>query len=226
MVKFENVSKKFGSTLALDDLSFEIEQGEFVFITGPSGAGKSTMLKLLLRQLRPDKGRVLIDGKDIADLKRKEIPYYRRKLGFVFQDFKLLQDRTVYENVSLGLEIGEEIKESRDKKIKEALKKVDILDKADLFPRQLAGGEQQRAVVARALVTDPKIILADEPTGNLDPVTSKQIVTLLDEAAKSGTTVLMATHNENLVNTFKRRVLHFKKGKLVSDAKSGKYEED
>lgn len=226
MVKFIEVSKKFGSKLALDDISFGINPGEFVFITGPSGAGKTTLLRLLLRQLKPDRGKVLIEGKDIGDLKHKEIPFYRRKLGFVFQDFKLLSDRTVYENVSLGLEIGEDIKEDRDKKIKEALKKVDILDRADLFPRQLAGGEQQRCVIARALVTDPKIILADEPTGNLDPGTSRQIVDLLDTASKNGTIVLMSTHNENIVNSLKRRVLRFKNGKLISDTKGGKYEED
>lgn len=226
MVKFESVTKKFGSSFALDDVSFEVGKGEFVFITGPSGAGKTTLLRLLLRQFKPDLGKVLIEGKNIGELKHSEIPYYRRKLGFVFQDFKLLPERTVYENVSLGLEIGEEIRTSRDKKIKDALKQVDLSDKANLFPKQLAGGEQQRTVIARALVTDPKIILADEPTGNLDPTTSRQIVSLLDVASKNGAIVLMATHNENIVNSLKRRVLRFKKGKLVSDAKSGKYEED
>lgn len=226
MVKFESVTKKFGSSLAIDDVSFEVEKGEFVFITGPSGAGKTTLLRLLLRQIKPDLGKVLIEGKNIGELKHSEVPYYRRKLGFVFQDFKLLPDRTVYENISLGLEIGEEIKTSRDKKIKDALKQVELEGKENLFPKQLAGGEQQRTVIARALVTDPKIILADEPTGNLDPTTSKQIVSLLDQASKNGAVVLMATHNENIVNSLKRRVIRFKRGKLVSDEKIGRYKED
>src|SRR3989344_595364 len=221
MLKFESVTKKFGSTNALDNVSFEVGLGEFVFVTGPSGAGKSTLLKLLLRQLKPDHGKIIIEGKDISELKKDQVPFYRRKLGFVFQDFKLLPDRTVWENVALGLEIGEDTK-NPEKKIKDALEEVGIEDKKNLFPRQLAGGEQQRVVIARALVTQPKLILADEPTGNLDPVTSRQIISLLDHAAKNGTTVLMATHNEIIVNTLKRRVLKFKKGKLVSDTEKGK----
>ena len=225
MLKFESVTKKFGSTNALDNVSFEVGLGEFVFVTGPSGAGKSTLLKLLLRQLKPDHGKIIIEGKDISELKKDQVPFYRRKLGFVFQDFKLLPDRTVWENVALGLEIGEDTK-NPEKKIKDALEEVGIEDKKNLFPRQLAGGEQQRVVIARALVTQPKLILADEPTGNLDPVTSRQIISLLDHAAKNGTTVLMATHNEIIVSTLKRRVLKFKKGKLVSDTEKGKYEED
>src|SRR3989338_11191379 len=212
MLKFESVTKKFGSTNALDNVSFEVGLGEFVFVTGPSGAGKSTLLKLLLRQLKPDHGKIIIEGKDISELKRDQVPFYRRKLGFVFQDFKLLPDRTVWENVALGLEIGEDTK-NPDKKIKDALEEVGIEDKKNLFPRQLAGGEQQRVVIARALVTQPKLILADEPTGNLDPATSRQIVELLDRQTKEdGTTVIMATHNENIVNSFKRRVILFRGG--------------
>lgn len=225
MLKFDNVTKKFGSTIALEDISFEAGQGDFVFVTGPSGAGKSTLLKLLLGQLKADYGKIIIEGKDISSINRSQVPFYRRKLGFVFQDFKLLPDRTVWENVALGLEIGEETK-NPEQKIAKALEEVGISDKARLFPKQLAGGEQQRVVIARALVTEPKLILADEPTGNLDPATSRQIITLLDNAAKKGTTVLIATHNENIVNTLKRRVLRFKKGKLVSDTEKGKYEED
>lgn len=224
MVKFDEVTKNYGTTKALEDVSFEIEEGEFVFITGPSGAGKTTLLRLLLREIKPDKGRILIEGKDIGTLRKNEIPYYRRRLGFVFQDFKLLYDRTVLENLALTLEIRGDLENHRDR-IQEALNEVGMLDKAQLFPRQLAGGEQQRVVIARALVADPKIILADEPTGNLDPSTSRQIVSLLDKVAKKGTTVLMATHNENVVNSLKRRVLTFKNGKLLNDKKVGKYEE-
>lgn len=224
MVKFDNVSKKFGSIVALQDASFEIKKGEFVFVTGPSGAGKTTIVKLLLREYRPDSGRVLIEDKDIATLRSWEVPLYRRKIGVVFQDFKLLPDRTVFENVSLALEITNEAEKGKNR-IMEAIKEVDLVERADLFPRQLAGGEQQRTVIARALVGNPKIILADEPTGNLDPGTSRQIVSLLDRATRDGTTVVMATHNENLVNSLKRRVIQLRKGKVVSDKIGGRYEE-
>lgn len=225
MVKFENVTKKFGSSKALDDVSFDIEDGEFVFLTGHSGAGKTTLLKLLLRDLKPDAGKIVIDGVDIATLKKKEVPYYRRKLGIVFQDFKLLFDRTITENIELALDVANE-KNDRSKKIKDALEEVGLTGKGDLFPRQLSGGELQRAVIARALVTKPKLIIADEPTGNLDPVTSRQIVTLLDKTTENGTTVIMATHNENIVNSLKRHVVNLKGGKISSDKKGGHYIED
>lgn len=225
MITFEEVTKKFGSIVALEDASFKINEGEFAFLTGPSGAGKTTVVKLLLRQLRPDKGRILIDGKDISTIKSSDIPFYRRKIGVVFQDFKLLQDMTVYENISLALQVVGIEKDKANKKIKEALEEVGLLDRANLFPRQLAGGELQRAVLARALVVNPKLILADEPTGNLDPATARQIVSLLTKAADEDTTVLMATHNADIVNSFKRHVIQLKKGKVVADKKSGRYEE-
>lgn len=225
MITFDQVTKKFGSVAALEDISLEIDEGELVFLTGSSGAGKTTLVRLLLREFKPDQGKILIEGKDISSLKSSEIPLYRRKLGIVFQDFKLLTDRTVYENVTLALEVNGDGQKA-DKLVNEVLEQVGLADKANLFPRQLAGGEQQRAVIARALVTNPKLILADEPTGNLDPTTAKQIVGLLDKATKDGTTVLMATHNEVVVNDFKRRVIKLKAGKLISDKKSGKYEGD
>ena len=222
MVKFEGVTKKFGSSKALDDVSFDIEEGEFVFLTGHSGAGKTTLLKLLLRDLKPDSGKIIIDGVDIATLKKKEIPFYRRKLGIVFQDFKLLYDRTVAENVEIALDVANETGD-REKKIKEVLEEVGLDSKGHLFPKQLSGGELQRAVIARALISKPKLIIADEPTGNLDPVTSRQIVSLLDKTTEHGTTVIMATHNENIVNSLKRHVLNLKGGKLSSDKKGGHY---
>lgn len=224
MVKFEKVTKKFGSITALEDVSFEVEEGEFAFITGPSGAGKTTVVRLLLREYKPDQGKVLIDGKDIGALKTKEIPYFRRKIGVVFQDFKLLSDRTVFENVQIALQVAKDIGNAQAQ-VKEALEKVGLLDRADLFPRQLAGGELQRTVIARALVGEPKLLLADEPTGNLDPATARQIVALLDDAAKNGTTVIMATHNAEIVNSTRRHVIQLKGGKLTGDKKNGRYEE-
>lgn len=224
MIKFENVTKRFGSITALEDISFEVDLGEFVFLTGPSGSGKTTLLRILLRELLPDTGRVLIEGKDIKQLRAKDLPFYRRKIGVVFQDFKLLYERTVFENVALALEIEGE-KEGQEKKVKEALEKVGMLERANLFPRQLSGGELQRTVIARSIVMNPRIILADEPTGNLDPATSRQIVDLLADAADSDTTVIMATHNADIVNAQKRRVISLKNGKLVSDKKKGGYEE-
>lgn len=223
MIKLEKVTKKFGSIAALEDVSFEIEKGEFAFITGPSGAGKTTLIRLLLRELKPDNGKVLIEGKDISTLKPQEIPFYRRKIGVVFQDFKLLFDRTIFENVAVALEIAGRDPEKEKKRVHEALEQVGLAERANQFPRQLAGGELQRTVLARALVAQPHILLADEPTGNLDPTTGRQIVELLDEATKNGTTVLMATHNAEIVNSLKRHVIHLEKGKLVKDKKHGRY---
>lgn len=225
MITFEEVTKKFGSIVALEDISFKVDEGEFAFITGPSGAGKTTVIKLLLRQLRPNSGKILIDGKDISTIKSADIPFYRRKIGVVFQDFKVIQDMTVYENIGLALQVAGIEKDKANKKIMEALEEVGLLDRADLFPRQLAGGELQRVVIARALAVKPKIILADEPTGNLDPITSRQIVSLLDKTTSDGTTVLMATHNADIVNSLKRHVIQLKMGKVVADKRSGRYEE-
>lgn len=225
MITFDKVTKKFGSIIAVEDVSFEIAAGEFVFLTGPSGAGKTTLIRLLLREFIPDSGKILIEGKDITNLRRSDLPFYRRKIGVVFQDFKLLPERTVYENVYLPLEIEGGSDQARDKKVQAALEEVGMESRKDLFPRQLSGGELQRTVIARALVMQPKIILADEPTGNLDPATSRQIITLLDNAASSGTTVIMATHNADIVNARERRVILVKDGKVVSDKKKGKYTE-
>lgn len=225
MVKFVKVTKKFGGEVALESVSFEVSAGELAFITGPSGAGKTTIIRLLLRELKLDKGKILIQGKDIGVLRSADIPYFRRKIGVVFQDFKLLADLNVWENVALALEVSGENK-GVSGKIDEVLKRVGIANKATLFPRQLAGGELQRTVLARALVTGPKLILADEPTGNLDPVTSRQIVELFDEAAKEGTTVIMATHNAEIVNSLSRHVIHLVNGKVIADKQKGKYQED
>mgnify|MGYP001601220994 CR=1 FL=1 len=226
MIKFDSATKKYGSTLALDDVSFEIGEGEFVFITGHSGAGKTTLIRLLLREVSPTSGKVLIEGRDIKSLKSSDIPQYRRKLGVIFQDFKLLHDRTVYENVKIATEIDGRTTQEEEKKVKKALDEVGMISKSNLFPRQLSGGEVQRTVIARVLVQEPKIILADEPTGNLDPQTARQIVDLLDNAAKEGVTVLMATHNADIVDALKHRVIHLKEGKVESDKAKGKYEKN
>ena len=224
MILFENVSKKFGSTLALDNVSLDIKQGEFVFIVGPSGAGKSTLLRILTREILPTFGKVLVGKEDITKLKDKDIPALRRKIGFVFQDFKLLDDRTVFENVALTLEVLGKKSEEISKMVEHILKLVEIWDKKNLFPRQLSGGEGQRTAIARAVVSKPDILLADEPTGDLDFKTAWGVIQLLNEINSWGTLVLMATHNQEIVNTLKRRVISLKSGKVIKDTKEGKYE--
>ena len=226
MIVFENVSKKFDSMLALDDISLEIKQGEFVFIVGRSGAGKSTLLRILTHELLPSAGKAMINNKDITKLKEGEIPSLRRKIGFVFQDFKLLDDRTVFENVALTLEVLGKGDEEIKKMVEHTLKLVEIWDKRNLFPRQLSGGEAQRTAIARAVVGKPDILLADEPTGDLDPKTAWGVIQLLNEINSWGTTIVMATHNREIVNTLKKRVVILRKGKKISDSKEGKYEED
>lgn len=224
MIQFDSVTKKFGSTAALEDISLEVKQGEFVFIVGPSGAGKSTLLRILTRELLPSSGNILVGGVDITKIKTSDIPTFRRKVGFVFQDFKLLDDRTVFENVALTLEVQNKPDSEISKMVEHTLKLVEIWDKRNLFPRQLSGGEAQRTAIARAIVGKPDIVLADEPTGDLDPKTAWGVIQLLNEINSWGTTILMATHNQEIVNTLKRRVVKLKGGKVVSDNKEGKYD--
>ncbi len=223
MIQFDEVTKKYGGIEALSDITFKVKQGEFVFLTGPSGAGKTTIIRLILRQTTPTSGIIKIGDTDITKIKLNKIPLLRRRLGVVFQDFKLLLDRTVYENVSLALEIqGLKPKVIRDQ-VKEILELTELSDRADLFPAQLAGGEVQRTVIARAVVVKPDLLLADEPTGNLDPGTSMQIMKLLKSINEKGTTVLMATHNATIVDELGHRVISLKKGKIIKDEKSGQY---
>ena len=223
MVKFENVTKKFGETTALDSVSFEIEKGEFVFVIGCSGAGKSTLVKLILREYLPTEGTVTVDGIDLLDLRRKEIPDYRKKIGFVFQDFKLLIDMTVFENVAIALRILGEKQEDIDERVETILDLVGLKDRKDFFPSQLSGGELQRTCLARAVVTDPDIVIADEPTGNLDIGIARQIVDIFKKINETGKIVIMATHNFEIVNEVEKRVIELENGKLVSDKKKGKY---
>lgn len=224
MIVFDCVSKKFGSTFALDNVSLEIKQGEFVFIVGPSGAGKSTLLKILTREILPTSGKIMVGNIDITKIKDSDVPRFRRKVGVVFQDFKLLDDRTVFENVALTLEVQNKSDEEISKMVEHTLKLVEIWDKRNLFPRQLSGGEAQRTAIARAVVGKPDIVLADEPTGDLDPKTAWGVIQLLNEINSWGTTVIMATHNQEIVNTLKRRVVKLKSGKITGDNKEGRYE--
>lgn len=225
VIKFDNVSKKFSPTItALSDVNLEIHGGEFVFVVGPSGAGKSTLLRLLARESIVTSGKIMIDDLDIAKLKSKDIPNFRRKLGFVFQDFKLLDDRTVFENVALALEVRGMGEAEVKKEVERILKLFEIWDRRNLFPGQLSGGEAQRTAIARAIIGKPSLLIADEPTGDLDPQTSWGVMQLLNEINSWGTTVIMATHNTEIVNTLKKRVIAIKGGKVVKDRKESTYE--
>ncbi len=223
MIKFENVSKKFGEIVALEGVSFKIVPGEFIFIIGPTGAGKTTLMRLILREYLPTEGTIEIDGMDIANISKKKLPDYRRKIGMVFQDFKLLSDLTVFENVALALRILEKKEEEIFPEVMEVLEAVGLKERAELFPAQLAGGEIQRTCLARAIIGEPEIIIADEPTGNLDLGTAREIIKLLKKINEKGKTVLVATHNFEIVNSFSQRVLVLDKGKLISDEKKGRY---
>lgn len=218
MIEFQNVTKEFGDgTIALQDINLKIKPHEFVFIVGPSGSGKTTFLRLMLREILPTKGKVLIEGKDVSKI--KNLHELRRKIGAAFQDFKLLFDKSLEENIALILEI-QNIQEKKIKKsVDEVLELVGLQDKKGLFPVQLAGGELQRAVIARALALNPPIIFADEPTGNLDPESAWQIVKLLKDRQKEGKTVIMATHNVEIVNTLNERVVRLEKGRVIRDKK-------
>jgi cell division transport system ATP-binding protein len=225
LVKFQDVSKKYSSTItALSDVSVEISGGEFVFLVGPSGAGKSTLLRLLSREALPSSGKIFVDNLDIVKLKSNQIPLYRRKVGFVFQDFKLLDDRTVFENVAIALEVRNYEDLQIDKEVERILKLFEIWDRRNLFPNQLSGGEAQRTAIARAMIGKPELLLADEPTGDLDPQTSWGVMQLLNEINSWGTTIIMATHNAEIVNHLKRRVIAIKNGKIAHDKREGRYE--
>lgn len=225
LIKFDNVTKKFSSTItALTDVNLEINGGEFVFVVGPSGAGKSTLLRLLAKEYLPTSGKITIDDVDISRIKSKDASLYRRKIGFVFQDFKLLDDRTVFENVALALEVRNFTDDDIHKEVERILKLFEIWNRRNLFPNQLSGGEGQRTAIARAIVGKPDVLLADEPTGDLDPQTSWGVMQLLNEINSWGTTIIMATHNAEIVNTLKRRVISIKDGMITKDKHEGKYE--
>lgn len=225
MISFQNVSKRFSSTIqALEDINIDVQNGEFVFLVGPSGAGKSTLLRLLTREYLPSSGKIIVDDVDITKLKSDQIPSYRRKIGVVFQDFKLLDDRTVWENVALALQVRGATEEEINKEVGRTLKLFEIWGRRHLFPKQLSGGEAQRTAIARAVIGKPSILLADEPTGDLDPQTAWSVLQLLGEINSWGTTVIMATHNREIVDTQKRRVVALKMGKVTRDKNQSKYE--
>ena len=227
MITLENVSKSYAKGQpALNDISLHIEQGEFVFIVGNSGSGKSTLIKLILKELEPTSGKIIVNGQDLGKLKRRKVPKYRRGLGVVFQDFRLLKDRNVYENVAFAQRVIEKPNRVIKKRVPEILTLVGLAEKYKSFPKELSGGEQQRVALARALVNRPNLLLADEPTGNLDPKNSLEIMKLLEEINDRGTTVLVVTHNREIVNAFKKRVITMRKGNIISDQQEGEYLED
>jgi cell division transport system ATP-binding protein len=225
MIRLENVSKVYGNeTLALKDVSFDIPKGEFVFLVGPSGSGKSTLLRLMNRQERPERGSVWVAGANINELAESRIPYLRRTMGNVFQDYKLLTNKTVFENVAFALEVIGKPRHVINQQVPQVLELVGLAGKEDRFPNQLSGGEQQRVSIARAFVNRPVILLADEPTGNLDPATGEGIMGLLDSINRFGTTVVMATHDHRVVNAMRRRVIQLDRGVVVRDQERGVYE--
>jgi cell division transport system ATP-binding protein len=224
MIRLENVTKAYkGNVVALRDVSADIQKGEFVFLVGASGSGKSTFIRLLLKEERPDAGRIWVAGKEIAHLSNWKVPYLRRNIGCVFQDFKLLPNKTVYENVAFALEVIGRPKHVVESQVPQILDLVGLAKKHDNLPHELSGGEQQRVSIARAFVNRPLILLADEPTGNLDPSTSEGIMRLLDRINRTGTTVVMATHDRSVVDAMRRRVIELDRGTLIRDQVRGVY---
>ena len=225
MIHLKNVTKIYekNGVTALDNITIDIERGEFVFIVGTSGSGKSTLMKLLMHEEIPTAGEVFVDGRDVVRLTRKEVPYLRRGLGVIFQDYRLLEDKTVYENVAFAMQVIEAPRKIIKRSVDAVLDIVGLREKSKHFPAQLSGGEQQRVAIARAIVNDPKIVIADEPTGNLDPATTWDIMDIFLRINVAGTTIVMATHDRDIVNRSKKRVIEIEGGKIVRDQIRGKY---
>ena len=224
MIQMSNVIKKYpNGVVATNGISVNIKQGEFVYVVGPSGAGKSTFIKLMYREEKPTSGEIIVAGINLATLKNARVPYLRRQLGVVFQDFKLLPRLTVYENVAFALEVIEEQPNVIRKRVMEVLELVGLKHKVRMLPSELSGGEQQRVSIARSIVNRPKVLIADEPTGNLDPETSWEIMNIFEEINRQGTTIVMATHNREIVNTIRKRVIAIEGGMIVRDEYGGDY---
>jgi len=219
-----DVTKKYNNGVtALKGITINIDRGEFVYIVGPSGAGKSTFVKLMYREVKPTEGQLIIEGQELGELKEKEVPFLRRQIGVIFQDFKLLSKLTVYENVAFALEVIEEDPKKIRERVMEVLDLVGLKNRTRSIPDELSGGEQQRVAIARAIVNNPKIVIADEPTGNLDPETSWEIMRIFEEINFRGTTIVMATHSKEIVNTIKKRVIAVEAGAIVRDEDRGDY---
>ena len=224
MIQMREVSKTYDTgVVALDHVNVDIKKGEFVFVVGPSGAGKSTFIKLLFREELPTQGKLLVNGHDVVDMERSEVPYLRRELGVIFQDYRLLPDKTVFENVAFAMQVIEAPRRTMQRSVNSVLDVVGLRDKYRSFPSQLSGGEQQRVAIARAIVNNPSIVIADEPTGNLDPETSWDIMDIFKRINKAGTTIVMATHDRNIVDTMKKRVIAIEDGRIVRDQMRGGY---
>ncbi|MCC8013857.1 MAG: cell division ATP-binding protein FtsE [Eubacterium sp.] len=227
MISMQNVTKIYeNGALGLKDFSVDIEKGEFVFIVGSSGSGKSTFIRTLLKEIEPSTGEVYVDNTALGSLKRKKVPYLRRKIGCVFQDFRLLPSKTVYENVAFAMQVIEASNRNIRRSVPQTLSLVGLHKKANAYPDQLSGGEKQRVAIARAVINKPPILIADEPTGNLDPDTAWEIMELLKEINSRGTTVVMATHAKDIVNQMRRRVIHLDSGVLISDIAEGGYDDE
>lgn len=224
MIDMQNVYKKYpNGIIAANGLNVQIKQGEFVYVVGPSGAGKSTFIKMMYREERATSGDIMVTGVNLSKLKDKRIPYFRRQIGVVFQDFKLLPTLTVFENIAFALEVIEEQPKNIKRRVMEVLNLVGLKHKARMLPTELSGGEQQRISIARSIINTPRVVIADEPTGNLDPETSWDIMNILEEINARGTTVVMATHNREIVNTIKHRVIAIEGGRIVRDEQRGVY---
>lgn len=225
MIKFEKVTKKHkNGTIAVSNIDLKVEDGEFIFLTGPTGAGKSTLIRLLIRDLLPTEGSIKVDEFEVEKLPKKKIPHLRRKIGVIFQELKLLTDRTVHENIAIALEVLGNKQDEIKKSVEEILDMVGLKGFEEKFPLQLSGGELRRTAIARAIIKKPKILLADEPTADLDPVASWEIIKIMNEINKTGTTIIMATHNLEVVNSSGKRVITLDKGRILKDQKNGKYE--